>query len=392
MRKNLSFAQATTISTAKAAQAGIAAQTASRTISAEARRAEQTAAFIAEAQAEQATAPTWTEAEATEAEAIKTAAEAEALTFKAQASHLGQAARLTLDGEAVTTTETIVISGKTYSRKETTHRNSAREALGLTDATIKQLALPSREQRERAARHIIEANGLQAESLPEKLLGAFLDRITTAAGMNLDRKDGKLIEQKAERLRDLLTVGLTEAMKEGRAEIYDAASPDVIRVWYTREARGNKSFFRLTHEAGKTTISTAETPTRLENLLKAITARQAAEAAEQAKTRAEAAKAREEERKAHEAEQDAKRLQEAARKAASRATTNTRTACAKAQEAANAALIAAEATEETRAALIAEAVDKAAKAAEADRKNREEREKAQEAARSAQQAADAVAA
>lgn len=376
MRKNISFAQMTTTETAKAAQAGIAAQTASRTIAAEARKAEAVTATIADAQAEQATAPTWTEAEAAEAEVIKTAAEAEALTFKAQASHLGQAARLTLDGEAVTTTDTITIAGKIYSRKETTHRNSAREALGLTDATIAQLALPSREQRERAARHIIEANGLQAESLPEKLLSAFLDRLTTAAGMTLDRKEGKLTEQKVERLRDLLTVGLTEAMKEGRAEIYDAASPSVISVWYTRDVKGNKSFFRLTHEAGKTETPTATTPERLENLLKAITARQAAEAAEQAKARAEAAKAREAEMKAHEAEQDAKALQEAARKAARVAATNTRAALDRAQEAASAAIIAAEATPETRENLTAEAIEKAAKAAEADRKAREGREKA----------------
>lgn len=377
MRKNISFAQINTAETARNAQAGIAAQTTARTIAGEARKAEAVAATIADAQAEQATAPTWTDSEAAEAEAIKTAAEAEALTLKAQASHLGQAARLTLDGEAVITTETITIAGKAYSRKETHHKNSAREALGLTDATISQLALPSREQRERAARHIIEANGLDADSLPEKLLSAFLDRLTTAAGMNLDRKAGKLTEQKAERLRDLLTVGLTEAMKEGRADIYDAASPTCISVWYIADARGKKVFYRLTHEAGKTTFTTTETPTRWENLLKAITARQAAEAAEQVKSRAEAAKARETEKKAHEAEKDAKALAEAARKAASRAAVNTRAALEKAAEAASAALVAAEATPETRAALIAEAVEKAQKAATIDRKSRADREKAE---------------
>lgn len=377
MRKQISFAQATTLETAKTAQAGIVAQTTARTIAGEARKAEAIAAEIATAQAEQATAPTWTDSEAEEAEAIKKAAEVETLTLKAQASHLGQAARLTLDGEAITTTETITISGKNYTRKETTHKNSAREALGLTDATLSQLALPSREQRERAARHIIEANGLQAENLPEKLLAAFLDRLTTAAGMNLDRKAGRLTEQKTERLRDLLTVGLTEAMKEGRADIYEAASPSCISVWYISDAKGKKVFYRLTHEAGKTTFTTATTPERWENLLKAITARQAAEAAEQAKSRAEAAKAREAERKAHEAEKDTKALAEAARTAASRAAVNTRAALEKAAEAASAALVAAEATPETRTALIAEAVEKAKKAATIDRKSRADREKAE---------------
>lgn len=377
MRKNISFAQMTTAETARNAQAGIAAQTTARTIAGEARKAEAVAATIADAQDEQATAPTWTEAEAEEAEAIKKAAEAEALTLKAQASHLGQAARFTLDGETVTTTETITVAGKAYSRKETTHKNSAREALGLTDATISQLALPSREQRERAARHIIKANGLDADSLPEKLLNAFLDRLTTAAGMNLDRKAGKLTEQKAERLRDLLTVGLTEAMKEGRADIYEAASPECISVWYISDAKGKKVFYRLTHEAGKTTFTTAETPERWTNLQKAITARQAAEAAERAKSRAEAAKAREAEKKAHEAEKDAKALAEAARKAASRAAVNTRVALEKAAEAASAALVAAEATPETRTALIEEAVEKAQKAATIDRKSRVDREKAE---------------